>query len=69
MRVRFSERLAELREERKLTKEKLAQELGVDDTTIGNWERARHEPVLSHLLALADFFDVSMDYLVGLEND
>lgn len=70
MKRKFPERLRELRMEKDLTKEKLAQKLGiVSDVTIGKWESGKHEPVLGHLVVLAKFFAVSIDYLAGLEDE
>ena len=58
-------RVAELRCERGMTQHDLAAKLGVSVRTIGNVERAKPMPDLSVLIALADLFEVSLDYLVG----
>lgn len=41
--------------------------LDVGKTIIGKWESGENEPNLSNLLAIAEFFDVSIDWLVGRE--
>jgi transcriptional regulator with XRE-family HTH domain len=59
------ERLKELREYKGITQEQLAERLGVAKSTIGMWENAKREPDLAMLSEIADFFDVSVDYLIG----
>lgn len=61
----FAERLKELRAERQVTQLMLAQALGMTDRTFRKYEARSIDPTLSVLIALADFFDVSLDYLVG----
>ena len=58
-------RVATLRCERGLSQEELAAKARVSTRTIGNIERARAVPDLVTLIALADLFEVSLDYLVG----
>lgn len=65
----FPERLKSLRTEKGLGQVQLAKELGVGKSIISLWELGRCEPTLSNLVAIALFFDVSIDYLAGLEND
>ncbi len=61
----FSERLVELRKSKKLTQKQLAAELQMSELAIQHYEAQRRKPAFDVLLALADFFDVSLDYLVG----
>ncbi len=68
MKTIFFERLKELRIEKGLNQVELAQAIGVSKGIISLWENALREPTLTNLLILAKFFDVSIDYLVGLEN-
>lgn len=63
--TKIAERIAELRDEKKLTKTELAMQIGVSDVAIGFWERGRSEPNASNIVALANFFGVSADYLLG----
>ena len=46
----------------------LAKALGVSKGIISLWENGLREPSMTNLIALAKFFEVSIDYLVGLEN-
>ena len=54
-----------LRKDRKLTLKDLANFMNVSTQTIMNWENNIYEPDINNLVKLADFFDVSIDYLVG----
>lgn len=65
----FSERLRELRTDRSITQIALASALGVSKGVISLWENGLREPTLSNLIAIADFFDVSLDYLAGRTPD
>ena len=62
---KFGEILAELRQDRKLTQKDLAQEMFVSVGTISNYENGVHYPNVEKLISLADFFDVTTDYLLG----
>lgn len=64
----FSIRLRELRTERKLSMKQLSQKIDTTDATISNWENGVNEPKISYLIRLAKFFNVSSDYLLGLED-
>lgn len=65
----LAERLKELRIERKLSLEKLALQIGVSDTAIMKWEQNKSEPTALNLKQLALFFDVSADYLLGIDSE
>jgi len=52
-----------------LTLEQLANELSLVKQTIGNWEKGVRTPSLEASIALAEFFNVSLDYLVGLSDN
>ena len=64
----FSERLKELRNEKKLTTIQLAKKLGVSDASVSRWENQLRIPTIANLYKMALFFDVSADYLIGLED-
>ena len=64
----FAQRLRELRQERSLSMRQLAKELNTTDAAISNWENCINEPKISYLVAIAKFFNVSTDYLLGLED-
>ena len=62
-------RLLELREERNLTQTDVANAIKTSRTNIGRWEKGLNEPTANYLVLLANYFDVSIDYLLGLEDD
>ena len=64
----FAQRLRELRQEKGLSMKQLAKELNTTDAAISNWENEINEPKISYLKAIAQYFNVSADYLLGLEN-
>ncbi len=66
---KFPSILKDLRNDNGYNQTKLADFLGVTYFTIGKWENGKAEPNLDTLNKLADFFDVSVDYLIGREND
>ena len=64
----FGERLKELRQEKGVGQVELAKCLDVSKGIISLWENGLREPTMSSLIVLAKFFNVTIDYLVGLEN-
>lgn len=64
----LSERIKELRQESNLSQSALAKIIGVSQKAIDYWERGINEPKASYIIKMADFFDVSSDYLLGREN-
>lgn len=61
----FGERLKELRMEKGIGQATLAKILGVSSGIVCLWETDRSEPTAPNLVKLADYFDVSVDYLLG----
>lgn len=61
----FKERLTKLRKNTKLTQGELAKKLGIPRTTYSNYENGNRQPDYETLLKIAEFFDVSTDYLIG----
>ena len=68
MKNEFPERLRELRLEKGIGQERLAEDLQVGNGTISLWENGLREPKMSNLMLLAKYCDVTIDYLVGLED-
>lgn len=65
----FPKRLQMLRERRRISRKVLSELCGMSQDTVRRYERGEDEPKLSSLNALADFFEVSVDYLIGREDD
>lgn len=66
--MEFKDRLSKLRKELGLTQEDLAKKIGYTRTAISAWEIGRNEPSYSDIVKIADFFNVSTDYLLGKSN-
>jgi transcriptional regulator with XRE-family HTH domain len=70
MTIAFSEQLRRLRKQKDLTQQELGDKVGTKRQNIANWEISKSEPSLGDLVALANYFGVSVDSLVrGLEVD
>lgn len=65
---RFPQRLRALRERRRMSRKALGELCGLSKNIIGKYERGEREPSVSTLVALADYFEVSVDSLLGREN-
>lgn len=63
---KFADRLLELRKEKGISQEKLGEALdGYKKTSISEWELGKKEPSFDVLLKVAEYFNVSTDYLLG----
>lgn len=58
-------RLREIRKSRNTTMKKLGSELGLAESTISLYEAGKRQPDFETVLKLADYFGVSVDYLLG----
>ncbi|MDE5984439.1 MAG: helix-turn-helix domain-containing protein [Eubacterium sp.] len=65
--MKFNENIRNLRKEKGLSQEHLAEKLGVTRQTISKWENGAAMPNLKKLTEIADFFNVSMDTILGME--
>ena len=65
----LTEILKELRVNAGLTQKELAAKLGIGQSTIVGYEKGIREPTVSNLALYAKYFNVSIDYIVGLEDD
>ncbi len=61
-------RLKTLRCEKQLSQKQLAAELKTTNSSVCDWECGRAEPDIETLIQIAKFFEVSVDYLLGLED-
>jgi len=60
-------RIQDLRKQRGITQSKLAKQIGISRSSVNAWEAGKSMPSVGHLVALADIFNVSTDYLLGRE--
>ena len=65
--MKFSEHLIHLREKRGVLQKDIAKALGISLHAYQRFEYGEQEPRMSVLIALADFYDLSLDKLVGRE--
>ena len=61
-------RLKEIRKARGISQLKLALDLNTNQNTISRYETGEREPGINELIKIADYFNVSIDYLVGRTN-
>lgn len=61
----IKDQLKTIREEKGLSRKDVAEKAGIPYTTYVKYETGEREPVLSSLMKLADFYQISLDYLVG----
>ncbi len=66
---RFGERLASLRNSRAVSQQAMADVLGVGKSAVSMMESGNRAASADVLIALADYFDVSLDYLCGRSDD
>lgn len=65
--MEFGERLKELRKKKRMTQEELGKVINVSKVSISGYETGSRSPDRETLVSLADFFDVSVDFLLGRE--
>lgn len=58
-------KLSELRTEKKISQRQLAKEIGTSQANLSRWEKGIVEPSITECWKIADFFDISLDYLCG----
>lgn len=63
--MKFKDRLVQLRKEFNLTQTEFAEKIGFSRTAISAWEIGRNEPSNEDTIKIADFFGVSVDYIIG----
>lgn len=66
---KFPSRLRELREKKELLSKDFAKIMNVEPATITNWEKGNRFPKDDVLINIADYFDCSIDYLLGRTDD
>ncbi len=65
----FPERILELKKSRNLLQKDIANSVGITIRNYQRYEKGQAQPTLPVLYKLADYFDVSLDYLVGRSDD
>jgi len=63
----FHERLSELLSRRGIKPYRLSKEIGVSEGLISNWRSGERRPAMNNIIKLARYFEVSADYLLGID--
>ena len=66
--IEFAQKLSELRNAKGVTQEEVANALGISNKTLSKWENGTSSPDLNMLVALADYYNVTTDALLGLSH-
>ena len=64
----FNKRLRSLREQHKISQKDFAEILGVSNVVLSRYENGERKPDYDMLIKIAEYFDVSVDYLLGKSN-
>lgn len=64
----YQRRLRDLREDHDKTQSEIAQVIGTSQTMYARYERGANELPIRHLIQLADYYQVSTDYILGRTN-
>lgn len=67
--MKLAERLKELRKEKNLRQEQVAVALDISMSAYCHYEQGKREPTASVLWRMADYYDVSVDYLLGRRDE
>lgn len=65
----FRQRLQQLREKKRISRKVLSELCGLNSDAVRRYERGESEPTLHSLIQMADFFDVTIDYLSGRDEN
>ena len=68
MKNKFAVRLSELIEENNISKRELAKNINVSATSISDWSTGKIQPTAENIYIIAEYFQVSSDYLLGLKD-
>lgn len=64
----FSIRLKELREDNELSQMELSKKIDIPQATIARYELCKTQPRVDEIIKICNFFNVTSDYLLGLED-
>lgn len=65
----LADRLRQVRENKRKTQRDVAQVVGISDVGYGAWERGTNEPSIENLVKLCRYFNVSSDWLIGIDKE
>lgn len=68
MKNKFAERLSDLLNEYNLSKRAFAKKIGVSAMSVSDWTTGKIQPTAENIYLVAEYFNVSADYLLGLQD-
>ena len=66
--MKIGDRIKELRKEKNFSQSQLARQIGVSQKAVDYWELGTNEPKASYIVKLAELFEVSADFLLGIDD-
>ena len=66
--MKIGDRIKELRKEKNFSQNQLARRIGVSQKAVDYWEVGTNEPKASYIVKLAELFEVSADFLLGIDD-
>ncbi|WP_113674534.1 helix-turn-helix domain-containing protein [Vallitalea guaymasensis] len=66
--MKFKDRLVDLSKEKGVTLRKVAISIGIGVSTLSNYINSNREPMSSIVILLADYFNVTTDYMLGISD-
>ena len=66
--MKIGDRIKELRKEKNFSQNQLARRIGVSQKAVDYWELGTNEPKASYIVKLAELFEVSADFLLGIDD-
>ena len=67
MEIAYIKRMRDLREDNDKTQQEIAEVLGTSQTMYARYERGANELPIRHLITLCEYYNVSADYILGIE--
>ncbi len=67
MNNKFYVRLKECLEEKGISQDKLAKDIGVSKATVSDWINKKKQPTADNIILVANYFSVTCDYILGIE--
>ena len=61
----FKDRFVQILQEKKISSYKLTKDTGISNGLISDWKKGKRTPASENLIKLADYLDLSVDYLLG----
>ena len=66
--MKIGDRIKELRKEKNFSQSQLARRIAVSQKAVDYWELGTNEPKASYIVKLAELFEVSADFLLGIDD-